>query len=141
MKKSKRNDKGFPEFEWKDFFHAQCSCGGEGLSINPQYEDHSFEMSYWQQGLGGFHQMGFKKRIQWAWRILRKGTPYTDFVILNADDALKMSRYILDHYQSMREMWIEKSAQWKAEAEEKLKIRTAEERLAEIKRNEKEKKV
>jgi hypothetical protein len=120
-KNMERDKEGFPEFEPHEYFFQECSCHGEALTIEPVYRDHDFYFSYWKQGFGDFHNLSFKQRLRWCWQLLTKGAPYTDFVIVNADDALKMSRYILDHYEEMSKLWLKKTAEWKKESEKRKK--------------------
>jgi len=135
------NEEGFPELEPYEHFYAQCDCHGEAISIEPDYEFPTFYMAYWQQGLKDYRFMKFKEKLRWCWHILTKESPYNDQVCLSADEALRMCRYILYHYEKMRKVFDLKAKESKEKIEQAIKIRKEEHKLAKLKEEKKRKEI
>ena len=71
--------------------YIECSCGSEMLrmSFDPSDDWAELNIAFWCYGQP--YGFGFKERIRWAWRVLTKGKPYDDMVIL---DTLKAAQVI-----------------------------------------------
>jgi len=93
----------------REFF--SCDCHGEGIILDDEVEiyveskiaRHSFYFALWEYGQSGTN-MSFKERIRWCWKILRKGIPWADAVIMDSGDAEKFAQAILKRIYIARKM-------------------------------------
>jgi len=83
----------------------ECSCGTEGVLITSEYDVHQQDSEFFVKqeyfmsffGFGQIRSNSWKWRIRQAWRILRKGTPYTDMIVLTRDEAMKVASFIANN--------------------------------------------
>lgn len=62
----------------------ECACYGEGLVVEPD-EDGYVQLSFWQHGQS--RRRGISQRIRHILKIIRDGVPYSDMVMLTAQEA------------------------------------------------------
>lgn len=84
--------------ESRDCF-TLCSCFGEGLRLVYWDDDKDFYVSMWKDRGDG--RTCWRQRFRHIWRILTKGEPWEDEIILSMDEAKKMAQFI--HEQATRE--------------------------------------
>ena len=68
----------------------KCDCWSEGISLEfDEIDDkqNGIQMAFWKQGFDSSKYMNFKQKIRWCWHILRKGTPWSDMVILGKEQV------------------------------------------------------
>jgi hypothetical protein len=87
-----------------DIFWLQCSCNSEALQIRPDYEYPEFEISVWKQGMDDPRWMSFREKIRWIWKIIKDGKPFTDYMIIDRNDALRLSKYLIRQIKKMGEI-------------------------------------
>lgn len=63
-----------------------CECGSEGIMLLK--DDGMVELSFFQYGHVG--KLSWRQRLHFCWRILWRGTPYTDMVILSKEEVEKL---------------------------------------------------
>ena len=80
-----------------DYF-ARCSFFGEGLRL-VYTEDDEFSVSLWKER--GYHKTCWRQRFRHIWRILTKGEPWDDEIVLHMEEAKKLAQFI--HDQATRE--------------------------------------
>ena len=100
-----RNKQGFLETEPYEDLFIRCTCNEEGLSIEPDYEDNSFYLSFWQRGLSDTRYLTFKDKLRWCWNIFTKGKPFNDEIIISSKEAIEICEYFLTHHQKMMDFW------------------------------------
>lgn len=80
-----------------------CDCGTHMLKVQSEVDYHGennerfhqdFYLAMFNYGSGS---AGWKHRIKVAWRVLTKGEPYADQMVLNPDEARKLSEFISTH--------------------------------------------
>lgn len=61
-----------------------CDCYNHGLFVEKIEEDDQKDLyiSLFNRGFS-YPKMPWKQRFRWIWKILTKGHPYTDMIILN----------------------------------------------------------
>jgi hypothetical protein len=62
--------------------HIDCACGTEGITVSRCDYSGMIEFGYYGYGIQG-GRLTWWNRLRTIWRILTKGTPYNDMVILN----------------------------------------------------------
>lgn len=70
-----------------------CSCYGEGLYIENNKECETIDISFFRRGFSGA-LLSWRERVRWCWNILSKGTPYTDELMLNMEEAKKVKEWL-----------------------------------------------
>lgn len=75
----------------KELF-LKCSCSSEGLQVVVDKEYGDYYVSFWQQGHG--IKLPFLFRLKYAWKLLTKGLPYGDDVILTKKDVNKLIKFL-----------------------------------------------
>jgi hypothetical protein len=74
----------------------ECRCGGEALRVShdpdPEW-DYGIELAFWS--VGQVRRPDWRYRLRHVWRILRTGTPYSDYIILNHEDADRLAEWLL----------------------------------------------
>lgn len=63
--------------------YIDCDCHSEGLILEKEEETGEVYLSIFEIGSNEDHTMTWKQRIRSAWRILRKGSPYGDQIVLS----------------------------------------------------------
>jgi len=77
---------------FKDCF-VRCACFGEGLRLT-YTEDGEFSVSMWKDR--GYHKTEWRQRMRHIWRILTKGEPWDDEIVLHMDEARKLAAFIIE---------------------------------------------
>lgn len=75
----------------------QCNCGSEALVL--EYDDGLVYLSIWERG---FPKRPFWNKVRMIWRIIRRGTPYGDQMVLSADECLELERALLKYRKAMK---------------------------------------
>lgn len=71
-----------------------CRCQVEALHLCQFEDDPDFYVSRWTWA-GYVGPQPWRHRIRHIWRIVRKGTPYEDDIILSPKDAQTLGRFLL----------------------------------------------
>jgi hypothetical protein len=74
----------------------KCSCNSECLHIEKDVEADEISISIWQRGYGDDNRLSFFQRIRHAWRVMIKGKPYGDQIILNKQARRELVSNLLD---------------------------------------------
>jgi hypothetical protein len=92
-----------------NFTFIQCDCGTEGIALEVDDYDYGCKdgtslpldlyISFYNMGFQG-RTFRFKDKLRLLWRIITKGTPYTDMVCLNKTSAQKVVDFIQTRYLS-----------------------------------------
>ena len=67
-----------------------CDCGSEVLSIEFDDESKEFYLGIYQLN----KQYSLRDRLSYIWRIIRKGEPYGDQIVLSKNKAIELKEYI-----------------------------------------------
>jgi len=70
-----------------------CECYSHALFVEKFHDEPEVSISLFERGYDG-KQIGFVERLRWCWRILTKGHPWTDSVILNKDNQKHLSDFL-----------------------------------------------
>ncbi len=78
--------------------YIECECGTELLQLvydidNESDEWNSLYISYYTCGQKGNHY-SWKDRLRHIWYIIRKGTPFDDYITLNQKEIEKLRIFI-----------------------------------------------
>jgi hypothetical protein len=71
----------------------KCNCSGSGVMINHFPEEGEVNLCIWQYA---YAKPSFLTRLQWAWRVITKGTPNEDDIILDHATANELAKDILE---------------------------------------------
>lgn len=71
----------------------KCSCSSEILRVSHDEELDIAEFSIWE--MQNSHKAGWRQRLRWCWRILVKGSPYGDQVILDKEGVANLVHYLI----------------------------------------------
>ena len=69
-----------------------CDCYSHGLLVE-KFDDEEVCLSLFERGLSG-RTLGWSERLRWCWQILRYGKPWSDFIILNAENQKKLKEFL-----------------------------------------------
>ena len=69
-----------------------CDCYSHGLLVE-KFDDEELCLSLFERGLSG-RTLGWSERLRWCWQILRHGKPWSDFIILNAENQKKLKEFL-----------------------------------------------
>jgi len=85
----------------------KCECHGEAICVETFKEDEDKEVifSFWDMSHYA-SVMAWPHRLKLIWKIITKGTPYTDMVILDFPTANEMAHDIIKHTEPKK--WINK---------------------------------
>lgn len=74
-----------------------CECMGEGLIVKVETEgdDYFVNISFWEYGHCIEGKWSWWWRLKIAWHIFRKGTPWSDMVIMRPKVAKNFAYHIL----------------------------------------------
>ena len=68
-----------------------CSCYGEEIGVDFDEDPVPQTMlAFWQHGFEGQQPLAASQRLRWALQVLFKGKPYTDMVLLNQEETVKL---------------------------------------------------
>ena len=78
-----------------------CMCGGDALVVNrvdwrikgvdgDDMTDITYEIACWNMGHGWSGQYGWRERLRHIWCIIRRGTPWADFVDFTPEQAQEL---------------------------------------------------
>ena len=73
-----------------------CQCHME--AIVAEKCDDEVELAFWSYGQAN-KGLTFGDKIKLCFRIFTKGTPYTDMVILNKEEGLKLAKFLKDSFK------------------------------------------
>jgi hypothetical protein len=76
-----------------------CSCGGEGILISAWDEvegGREINISLWSAGSYKHKVFGVREKIRWCWRILTKGYPFVDEVLMTPTMARNLAKGLLN---------------------------------------------
>lgn len=77
----------------KNTIYLMCDCNKHTLQASYDKECDIIEISLWSCYIDN-RIYGLKERLRWCWNILWTGNPWSDFIILNKENALKLSNFI-----------------------------------------------
>jgi hypothetical protein len=77
-----------------------CGCHTESVHLTKWKGDEEVYFSMWN--MSGFdpRNLTWKHRLRHIWRIVRKGAPFLDQLVLGETDAHSMGQWLLDNTQS-----------------------------------------
>lgn len=72
------------------FFKCSCHC----CALQTTYFDDEPDIyfSIWEQGAKENHTLSFWQRLRWCWRVIRKGKPFEDQIILDNEQTIELYR-------------------------------------------------
>lgn len=70
---------------------SRCACFGEGLRLT-YTQDNEFFVSMWKDR--GYHKTCWRQRMRHIWRIITKGEPWDDEIVLHMDEAKRLATFI-----------------------------------------------
>lgn len=71
-----------------------CDCKSEILVIDYDSEIKMADLSIYESHASFSYKMSFWQKIRYIWRVLYRGKPYTDQIILNKEQLLQLKDYI-----------------------------------------------
>ncbi len=77
---------------------VKCQCSTHCLEIQHFNDetDSGFYMTFWNAYRNG-KILSWKNRFRWIWRIFVTGNPWSDGIVIDKDQALNISEYIIKH--------------------------------------------
>ena len=74
--------------------YFECECSSELISITKWGGDRpEIFMSMYSIGIGG-HRPNWRYRLKYIWHIITRGHPYTDSIVLSAEEAGRLSELL-----------------------------------------------
>ena len=70
-----------------------CDCHSESLLVEYFADDKEFYLSIWQRGYAS-RKYTFLQKLCAIWQIITTGSPFNDQLILNKDEATKLSKFL-----------------------------------------------
>jgi hypothetical protein len=77
-----------------------CACTAEGFLLMNIEDEHSVDLAIYRYGRMSF-PFTWKDRIRWAWRIISKGDPWGDEILLPYDTARELAEDVLKLTESV----------------------------------------
>lgn len=77
----------------KDSIFLICDCNQHGLLIEKFKDEEEVYVSLFERGING-RKLSWKEKFRWCWQILRHGSPWTDFVIINKENQKELKDFI-----------------------------------------------
>lgn len=76
---------------WYKFY--ECDCHAEGIMLSHEWEDDDIAYLAFFTNCPQYsdNRMRLKDKLRWCWRILSKGMPFTDMMVLNKETALTLA--------------------------------------------------
>ena len=71
-----------------------CSCGAEGILISRYSEDKEIIVSILEYRSPPYFD--WRNRLRYIWNVIRTGYPYSNDVILNQSDALRLGQKLVE---------------------------------------------
>ena len=75
---------------WRKFI--ECSCGTEGIMISNDYMDNKepvIDLAFFKYGCNP-DKMSLYQKLRYCWRVLSKGEPFMDEIILNKEQTKEL---------------------------------------------------
>ena len=73
---------------------VRCNCGSEMLCVSwGEDGEWGIDIAFWQMGQG--EHKSWRERLRHIWRIIRRGTPYSDYIILEPDEARALAHVLM----------------------------------------------
>jgi hypothetical protein len=72
---------------------SKCACFGEGMRL-VYTGDGEFYVSMWKDR--GSNKTCWRQRFRHIWRILTKGEPWDDEIVLHMDEAKRLAQFIVE---------------------------------------------
>lgn len=66
-----------------------CACNGESLRVCLN-DDGEVELSFWSFGFTN-GRLRWRDRPRWLWKVLTRGLPFADQIILGKDESVRLS--------------------------------------------------
>lgn len=70
-----------------------CDCYEHGLLVERYGDEEEVCISLFERGLNG-RILSFTERLRWCWHILRYGSPWSDFIILNVENQKQLKKFL-----------------------------------------------
>lgn len=71
---------------------VKCSCSGEALEFVWDKENNMMDIAMWKQGFNTY-RLSWHEKLRWIWHIIIKGDIWTDCIILDKKDVVKVKKY------------------------------------------------
>jgi len=81
--------------EEQDSVFLICDCFSHGLLVEKFEGEEEVSLSLFERGLNG-RILSWSSRLRWCWQILRYGKPWSDFVILNAENQKRLKDFLVN---------------------------------------------
>jgi len=73
--------------------YVMCDCYSHGLYVIHSEEDDAFYLNLYELSLNG-RKFSLWERLRWAFHILWKGHPFTDFLIIQKPKAKELAQFL-----------------------------------------------
>ena len=77
----------------EDSIFLMCDCYSHALFVEKFDGDKEVCISLFERGYSG-KRMSWFERLRWSWRIIIRGHPWTDSVILNEENQKKLRGFL-----------------------------------------------
>ena len=84
-----------------EVLRISCQCDGEEVAVGFDPEWPCLDLAFWLHGMPVGY--GLRERVRAAWQVFRRGTPYTDMVILNSKEAAKLRDILIELVPKLQE--------------------------------------
>ncbi len=79
---------------WKKFY--PCSCDGEGIAMSYEQDDEILckyvDLGYYSFDILGKGRLSLLFRLRYCWRVLTRGYPYNDMVMITQKTAGELGK-------------------------------------------------
>lgn len=76
---------------------VNCACYGEGIWLVYDTEDGQTSVSLWDSHIHSKGSMPWRVRLKHIWKIIRRGTPFDDDIILEPKEARAVAEFLTRH--------------------------------------------
>lgn len=74
----------------------KCKCNNEVLEL--EVFDNEVYLSIYSQGLHYNNKLSIKQRIRYCWKVITKGKPFNDSMVIRKPDALDLVSEIFERF-------------------------------------------
>ena len=77
----------------QDSIFLICDCYEHGLLVEKFHGEHEVSLSLFERGLKS-RKLCWSERLRWCWHIIRHGSPWSDFIILNEENQKQLKEFL-----------------------------------------------
>lgn len=73
---------------------VRCDCYHHAMCVNVDKDDSQVYVSQWSYGRG--NELDWREQLRYIWRIISKGKPYEDEIVLSFKEAHDLGKFLTE---------------------------------------------